>query len=93
MYHLYPYKIFPRWIRGIDDSVQKTDVHYRSMDGEGNFNWRFVFPFEYIKAENVVVVKKKAHFYSLTEKEDRLPPKLTMQIWDSDPFTPNDFIG
>ncbi len=82
-----------RWIRGIDDSAQKTDIHYRSVDGEGNFNWRFVFPFEYIKAENAVVVKKKAHFYSLTEKEDRLPPKLTMQIWDSDLFTPNDFIG
>ena len=81
------------WIRGMDDSAQKTDVHYRSVDGEGNFNWRFVFPFEYIKAENAVVVKKKAHLYSLTKKEVRLLPKLTMQIWDSDPFTPNDFIG
>ena len=77
----------------MDDSAQKTDVHYRSVDGEGNFNWRFVFPFEYIKAENTVVVKKKAHFYSLTKQEVRLLPQLTMQIWDSDPFTPNDFIG
>ncbi len=40
------------WLRGQDDT-QKTDVHYRSMDGEGNFNWRFVFPFEYLPAEQV----------------------------------------
>ena len=46
------------WLRG-DDEVQKTDVHYRSMDGEGNFNWRFVFPFEYIPSEQVMVIKKK----------------------------------
>ena len=63
------------------------------MDGEGNFNWRFVFPFEYIKAENKMVVKKKAHFYSLSKKEVPRRPKLTMEIWDSDPFTPNDLIG
>ena len=47
-----------RWIRG-EDETQKTDVHYRSLDGEGNFNWRMVFPFEYLPAENTMVVKKK----------------------------------
>lgn len=46
------------WMRG-EDETQKTDVHYRSLDGEGNFNWRFVFPFEFLPAENVLVVKKK----------------------------------
>ena len=46
------------WLRG-EDEVQKTDVHYRSMDGEGNFNWRFVFPFEYIASEQVMVIRKK----------------------------------
>ncbi len=29
------------------------------MDGEGNFNWRMVFPFEYLPSENIIVVKKK----------------------------------
>ena len=46
------------WIRGIDDK-QKTDVHYRSLNGEGNFNWRFVFPFDYDPAEQCLVVNKK----------------------------------
>lgn len=33
--------------------------HYRSLDGEGNFNWRMVFPFSYLAAEKIMVVKKK----------------------------------
>ena len=63
------------------------------MDGEGNFNWRFVFPVEYLPAENVMVVKKKEHFHSLTKTERHLPPILTIQIWDNDLFNPDDFIG
>lgn len=31
----------------------------RSLDGEGNFNWRFVFPFMFLAAEKVLVVRKK----------------------------------
>lgn len=41
------------------DEKQQTDVHYRSLTGEGNFNWRFVFPFQYQKAEEKIVIKKK----------------------------------
>ena len=40
-----------------------------------------------------MVVKKKEHFYSLTETEHNLLPVLTMQVWDNDTFTPDDFIG
>ena len=79
-------------MRGGNDT-QKTDVHYRSMNGEGNFNWRFVFPLEYLPTEKVMVIKKKEHFYNLTKAEKRLPPILTMQIWDNDLFTPDDFLG
>ena len=75
------------------EEPQKTDVHYRSLDGEGNFNWRFVFPFEYLPPERVVVVKKKEHFYSLTKTEIQVPPRLTLQVWDNDLFSPDDFIG
>lgn len=80
------------WIAGIDDS-QKTDVHYRSLDGEGNFNWRFVFPFMFLAAEKVLVVRKKEHFWSLDETEERVPPRLVIQIWDNDKFSADDFLG
>lgn len=44
---------------GFEEHKQKTDVHYRSLGGEGNFNWRFVFPFDYLPAEQVCAVSKK----------------------------------
>ena len=29
------------------------------MDGDGNFNWRMVFPFDYMPIEKKIVVRKK----------------------------------
>jgi len=63
------------------------------MDGEGNFNWRFKFPFNYIAAEQCVVIRRKAHFWSMDETEIREPPVLMMQIWDNDKFSADDFLG
>ena len=51
------------WMEGIDD-VQKTDIHYRSLNGEGNFNWRKIYPFLYMPAEKVMIVKEKVRFDS-----------------------------
>ena len=75
------------------DERQKTDVHYRSLDGEGNFNWRFVFPFFYLPAENMIVIKRKEHFWSKDATEIRIRPSLVMQVWDNDLFSPDDFLG
>ncbi|CAD5119914.1 DgyrCDS8495 [Dimorphilus gyrociliatus] len=80
------------WIKDIDDK-QSTDVHYRSLDGEGNFNWRMVFPFDYMPAEELVCVKKKDHFWSLNESEIMVPPTLILQVWDNDNFSSDDFLG
>ncbi|XP_067936252.1 myoferlin-like isoform X2 [Watersipora subatra] len=79
------------WLPGT--SKQKTDVHYRSLDGDGNFNWRFVFPFEYLPAEQVLVNKKKEHFWSLDETEERTQPIFSIQIWDNDLISADDFLG
>ena len=46
-------------MEGQDDDKHKTDVHYRSMDGEGMFNWRWILPFKYMPEERVMVVEKK----------------------------------
>lgn len=50
---------FVSWMPGMEEDKQKTDVHYRSLDGDGNFNWRFVFDFDYLPAEQLCLVSKK----------------------------------
>ncbi|KAL6458619.1 hypothetical protein MHYP_G00320910 [Metynnis hypsauchen] len=81
------------WMPGKEEDKQKTDVHYRSLDGDGNFNWRFVFEFEYLPAEQLCLVSKKEHFWSLDKTEFRIPPQLIIQIWDNDKFSLDDYLG
>uniref|UniRef100_A0A8C9VK30 Myoferlin n=1 Tax=Scleropages formosus TaxID=113540 RepID=A0A8C9VK30_SCLFO len=81
------------WMTGMEEDKQKTDVHYRSLDGDGNFNWRFVFGFDYLPAEQLCLVSKKEHFWSLDKTEFRIPPKLIIQIWDNDKFSLDDYLG
>ncbi|XP_066495742.1 fer-1-like protein 5 [Tiliqua scincoides] len=81
------------WMDGMEEEKQRTDVHYRSLAGEGNFNWRFVFNMEYMPMEQICVLTKKQHFWSLDETMQKVPPKLTIQIWDNDKFSADDFIG
>lgn len=33
------------------------------------------------------------HFWSMDKVETKLPPKLTIQIWDNDKFSFDDFLG
>ncbi|KAJ8406813.1 hypothetical protein AAFF_G00297290 [Aldrovandia affinis] len=81
------------WMPGMEEDKQKTDVHYRSLDGDGNFNWRFIFSFDYLPAEQLCLVSKKEHFWSLDKTEFRIPPKLIVQIWDNDKFSLDDYLG
>ncbi|KAM9758875.1 fer-1-like protein 4 [Menidia menidia] len=81
------------WIKGLEGDKQETDVHFNSLTGEGNFNWRFVFRFDYLPTEKEVVYKKKESIFSLEESEFRQPAALTMQVWDYDRIAANDFLG
>uniref|UniRef100_A0A3Q2XY42 Fer-1 like family member 4 n=1 Tax=Hippocampus comes TaxID=109280 RepID=A0A3Q2XY42_HIPCM len=76
------------WIRGLEGDKQETDVHFNSLTGEGNFNWRFVFRFDYLPTERSEESKESGG-----ESEFRQPAVLTLQIWDYDRILANDFLG
>ncbi|KAK4312408.1 hypothetical protein Pmani_016177 [Petrolisthes manimaculis] len=80
------------WLKGPEDT-QCTDIHYRSLTGEGNFNWRFVFPFEYLVAEEKIVISRKESLFSWDETECKIPARLEFQVWDADHFSADDFLG
>lgn len=83
---------FGRWLKGPED-CQSTDIHYRSLTGEGNFNWRFLFPFDYLVAEEKIVISKKESLFSWDETESKIPARLELQVWDADHFSADDFLG
>jgi hypothetical protein len=85
------YRFVSRWLAS-QDEAQYTDVHYRSLTGEANFNWRFLFNFDYLSTENKLVLKTKSLF-AIDEREEKLPCKLILQVWDNDTFSSHDFLG
>ena len=71
---------------------QRTDIHYRSLDGDGNFNWRFIFDFNYLPAEQCIVYTKREKF-GLFSNERKVKPILTLQCYDADQITSDDRLG
>ncbi|KAK1901731.1 Fer-1-like protein 4, partial [Dissostichus eleginoides] len=58
--------------------IPSSDIYVKgSLTGEGNFNWRFVFRFDYLPTE---------------ASEFRQPAVLTLQVWDYDRIAANDFL-
>lgn len=81
------------WVKGLEHDKQETDVHFNSLTGEGNFNWRFVFRFDYLPTEREVSVQRRPGPFALEEAEFRQPAVLVLQVWDYDRISANDFLG
>ncbi|XP_077026342.1 fer-1-like protein 4 isoform X2 [Tamandua tetradactyla] len=81
------------WVKGLEQDKQETDVHFNSLTGEGNFNWRFVFRFDYLPTEREVSIRRRPGPFALEEAEFRQPAVLVLQVWDYDRISANDFLG
>lgn len=75
------------------DDVQRTDIHFNSLTGEGNFNWRFLFRFMWLESERMMIIRKKTSIFAINDTEIRMPCTLTIQVWDNDHFSDDDFLG
>ncbi|XP_011812036.1 PREDICTED: fer-1-like protein 5 [Colobus angolensis palliatus] len=81
------------WLYGLEKDMQKTDIHYHSLTGEANFNWRFIFTMDYLAAERTCVQSQKEYIWSLDATSMKFPARLIIQVWDNDIFSPDDFLG
>ncbi|CAF3351971.1 unnamed protein product [Rotaria sp. Silwood1] len=81
------------WVLGEKDDGQQTDIHYRSLTGEGNFNWRFIFDFNYIDIEEKIVHEKKESVFQIGNTLKKLPPRIVIRVYDADLFSADDFLG
>uniref|UniRef100_A0A7E4VFY6 C2 domain-containing protein n=1 Tax=Panagrellus redivivus TaxID=6233 RepID=A0A7E4VFY6_PANRE len=71
---------------------ERTDIHYRVLDGNGSFNWRFVFNFEFDPWERMMSLKKKTRWFRKASTA-LVEPVLVVQICDNNKFSRDTVIG
>ena len=76
-------------IQGYERKYVSTDTHYRSLNGEGNFNWRMKFKFHYLAAEEKIVLMKKESMFSWDKTATKVDPILCSSVWDADLLSSN----
>lgn len=81
------------WVKGLGHDKQETDVHFNSLTGEGNFNWRFVFHFDYLPTAWEVSVRHRPGPFALEEAEFLQPAVLVLQVWDYDRISATNCLG
>uniref|UniRef100_T1K6Z8 Ferlin C-terminal domain-containing protein n=1 Tax=Tetranychus urticae TaxID=32264 RepID=T1K6Z8_TETUR len=88
-----PLDISPRGISGekmsdiyikgwIQDAklAQSTDVHYRSFTSEGNFNWRFLFRFDFLQSWLKLPCRLNLEVWSYSSSGDHLLGYLHLNL-------------
>lgn len=66
------------------------------MDGEGLFNWRYVFPFDYMPAVRMLLARRSDKLFSLSFRRrglERRSPVLYVQLWDNSRLHSDKHIG
>jgi len=65
----------------------------RSLTGEGNFNWRFVFDFQYLEIEEKIFHEKKDSVFQIGTSRRKIPPRIVLRVYDADLLSADDFLG
>lgn len=65
----------------------------RSFTGEGNFNWRFVFDFQYLEIEEKIVFESKDSLFQVGNTKKKIPPRIIIRVYDADFLSADDFLG
>lgn len=71
---------------------ERTDIHYRCLDGAASFNWRFVFDFGYDAFERQIRALKKKRLFR-QQSSELVDPVLVIEIWDNNKFKRDRYIG
>ncbi|CAD5205915.1 unnamed protein product [Bursaphelenchus okinawaensis] len=79
------------YLNGMEKS-QKTDIHFRCLDGAASFNWRCVFDFDYDVFQRQIQHYKKKRWFRKRSSE-LVDPILVVQIWDNNKFKKDRYIG
>ncbi|KAJ8888676.1 hypothetical protein PR048_008168 [Dryococelus australis] len=85
-------KMYSRWLCK-EKTTQKTDIHYRSLTGEGNFNYRLIFNFDYWSAEGKISLPKKSTTAQPQKPRIKFPCILVMEAWDNNHIFRDDKLG
>lgn len=65
----------------------------RSLTGEGNFNYRFIFDFNYLDIEEKIVYEKKESVFQIGTVVKKIPPRILIRVYDADLLSGDDFLG
>ena len=65
----------------------------RSLTGEGNFNWRFLFDFNYLEIEEKIVHEKRDSLFQVGNVTKKIPPRIIIRVYDADLLSADDFLG